>query len=457
MPNSQKTIFFTIFQGVEAKNILRSGILDMILKNGGTRVVLFMKSKERIVHYQREFSDPNIFYEAVDPARHKGLDAVLAKLKYTLLKTETTDLRRKFIFEERSNYFYYYSALFLNWLAARAWMRQIVRRLDFALVKNDVYAPYFKKYNPDLVFSAHLFDESEINLLREAKKRGVATIGFINSWDKVTARCMIRLLPDKLIVFNDLIKEEVKRFADMKEQNIFVSGIPQYDIFFKDRPGDAARRRNFFNKIRIDRQNKLIVYAPAGSSCSESDWDIIDLLYDLNMQGKLGKKVSILVRFQPNDFIDEKDIRLRPHLIYDYPGTRFSSKRGVDWDMDSAEIAHLTDTLANMSLLISYASSIVVDAAIFNKPIININFEIKHQPSHKSPTRFHKMAHYKSVLNTGAIKMADSGADLAFWIRRYLAEPSLGAGARKALIRQQCQYTDGKSAERIANFILKNV
>ena len=68
---------------------------------------------------------------------------------------------------------------------------------------------------------------------------------------------------------------------------------------------------------------------------------------------------------------------------------RFSNKRGVDWDMSNNDLRHLHDTLENISILICYASSISIDAIVFDKPVININFEVKEkQKLSKTPTYF---------------------------------------------------------------------
>ena len=119
----------------------------------------------------------------------------------------------------------------------------------------------------------------------EAKRRGIPIIGFINSWDKVTGRCIIRLLPDKLIVFNDIVKKEAMEHDEVKEENIFVAGITQYDHYFKQ---GISSKENFYRKIGIDISKKIIVYAPAGRAFSDSDWDIIDFLRSAISAGKLG-------------------------------------------------------------------------------------------------------------------------------------------------------------------------
>lgn len=450
-----RTIFITIFEGVESKNILRTPLFETLTRRKDIRFVLFVKNQKRLEYFKKEFNDPRISYEVVENPAVTGFDWVFRKLKYTLLRTETTELRRRMDYDFRRNYLAYQWGNFINWLLARRTVIDVVRFLDYYMVRDRVYAKYFEKHKPDLVFLANLFDEREVHFLREAKRNKVKTIGFINTWDRVSGRCILRLLPDKLVVFNELVKDDLVLYDNVYSNDIFVAGIPQYDQYFSLKPNT---REEYFRGLGLATATKLIVYSPIGSAFSNSDWDMMDLLNRLAEEGKFGKHVKVLVRFPPNDFIDSADLEKRPGLLYTYPGTRFSEKRGVDWDMDFAELKYLADTLYHMSLLICYASSISVDAAVFDKPVINLNFELRpHEALAKSPSQFYKMKHYKQALRTGGISLVGSEEELIEWVKKYLENPMLDFEGRQRLAESQCQFTDGKSGERIAQFVMSNL
>ncbi len=450
-----KTIFISIFEGVEAKNILRTPVLDTLLCVENIRIVLFTKSAERADYYRKEFNNPNIFYEVVERVEPSGLNAFFSKLKFTLLRTPSTDQKRKMILEDEGSYIHYILGLFFNRLLARRWVRSVARRLDYWLVRTNIYEMYFEKYKPDIVFLAHLFDEPEINFLREAKRRGVKTLGLINSWDKVTTRCILRLFPDKLVVFNETVKKELIKYDDFPGEKVFISGLPQYDIFFK-KPATVSSREVFFKKIGFLPNKRIILYAPI--SGRKSNWDIIDLLHSLNQQKKFGENVEILVRFQPNDFVEEKDLKMRPWLHYDYPGKRFSSKRGVDWDMDTGDLNHLVDTLNYISVLVCYGTSLSIDAAVFDRPVINLDFELhKSEKLRWSPTQFYTLEHYSKALSNGGIRIVRDTEELVRWINTYLETPHLDKEGRENLVLQQCGVTDGKAGERIGNLVISMI
>ena len=448
-----KTIFIALFQGAEAKNILRTDIHKVLTSRPDVRIVFFVGSSERVGYYQKEFNNSRAAYEIIPRPESGILGRFFFGLSFRLLSTETIRLRQKMILEKNGSYSAYFLGVAANILLARSWIRRLARRLDYFLVRENTFAVYFKKYHPDAVFLAHLFDDLEIDLLKEAKRRGVKTVGFINSWDKLTARNIIRVLPDKMLVFNDLVKQEAIKYADMAEKDIFVTGIPSCDWHVNYKP---LSREDFFGKKRLDLAKRLVVYAPMGKAFSNSDWDIIDLLESNIKSGQI-KNAQLMVRFQPNDFVDEEELKRRPDLKYDRPGIRFSAERGVDWDMSFEDIKSLTDTLANTDVFICYASSMSIDAAIFEKPVINIDFEVREKElMSKSPTYFYQMTHYQNAVKTGGISYPKSREELIKEINLYLDNPGHRREGRARLVKEQCWKLDGKSGERIANIILES-
>ncbi len=449
-----KTIFITIFQGVEAKNILRTDIYKKLISHDDVRIVFFVGTREKAKYLEKEFSGSNVIYEVVMPDKPAGFNGFFSVLTFKLLNTDTVDLRRKMDLETGGGYVKYYCDFILNKILAMPWIRKASRVLDYKFSKSPSFSAYFDKYNPSVVFLAHLFDDMEIKLLKEAKRRGVKTVGFINSWDKLTARNIIRVLPDKLLVFNNIVKDEAVKHADMPENKIEIVGIPQYDWHINYKP---LSRSEFFRKKGFDPNKKLIVYAPMGKAYSDTDWDIIDLLKSSMENGKI-RKAQLFVRFQPNDFADLGEIKKRPWLAYDAPGVRFSKERGIDWDMSFDDIRGLTDTLSSADLFVCYASSMSIDASIFNKPVINIDFEVGGKKLMiKSPTHFYGMTHYKNAVKTGGISYPKNADELIASINRYLDNPDTDKDGRSCLVKEQCWKLDGKSGERVANLILSSI
>lgn len=460
MPTKVKTIFIPIFQGVEAKSILRTDIYKELSQRKDIRLVVLVLNNAKKEYFQKEFFADNVIYEVIDFLETGWLENLFSQLKVSLLRTVTMDLKRKVRLKETKNYFQYYISFIFNRIFARKIFQKLFRYLNSHLLKDKTFDGHFDKYQPQIVFSAHLFGDNESTLASEAKRRGIKVIGFINSWDKMTARCILRVLPDRMIVPNNIVKSEVLMYTDMNPENVLVTGIPSYDYLVREKPND---KELFYKRIGADPKKEIILYAPAGKSfSSDADRYTLETLKNIYEAGLISEDVQFLVRFQPNDDNDGISYKNSPMFLFDLPGKRFSSKRGVDWDMSSDDLHHLLDTLYYSRLVITHVSSILIDGAIFDKPIILVDLEDELQKKRKQGLartmgwRFF-MDHFVAVTKTSGVRWVRSTDDLVKWINSYLQNPGLDRDGRRQIINEQCWKLDGLAGQRVAGIILNEM
>ncbi len=431
-----RTIFIPAFQGVSGRMMFRTSIFEHLVKIPDTRFVIFVPTEGKKEYYQKELARPAVTFEVIPPMRATFAERTMSALKFYLLNSGTTALRRKMMYQESKNLAWYSWGRLLDTLLAHAPVRRAARFIDERCAANRMFAPFFEKYQPALVLSGQIFDDVEAALLREAKKRRVPVLALVTSWDKLTARAMIRVLPDQLLVPNEIAREEAIQYHSVPRERIKVVGTPQYDYYITQKP---RPREEFLKRIGAQTNHKILVYCPMGKTYSDSDHDMIDLIYEARERGEIPKNVHILVRMQPNDPLAAEKVPSRPGLSVDCPGVRFGVTRGVDWDMTREDLLHLLDTLAYGDLFICYASSMSIDAAIFDKPVININFEL-HEPRllSKSPTHFYRMTHYRHLVETGGVRFPKNRQELIAVINEYLAHPAHDRKGRARLVREQC-------------------
>lgn len=446
-----KTILFPVLQGVVVRNLLRTDFFELLFGHNDVRVIIIVNSIEKKKYLEREFNGSNIIYEVIQPYVEPSFQSIFTFLKYNLLRTERMDIRRKIYLHESRNYLVYWFRLFFNRLFARPIFLSITRWLDMRLVDDKNFVDLFEKYKPDLLLSAHPFSDVEASLIRQAKKKRILSVGIINSWDKMTSRSILRILPDKLIVHNEIVKKEAVLFTGMNEEDIIVVGVPHYDIFFNGKPRE---RSVFFSRFKIDPKKKILLFCPTGQYYGMNDTEIINTLIRLQTSGLLGNDVQILVRFPPNDNVDTKGISDLNKIILYQPGIRFSSKRGIDWDMNFEDIQLLYDTLYWSALIICPPSSLSIDAAIVDRPIINIKFGDTKIYSTDNINLYYDSDHYKNILKQEGIKLVLNESDLVLWIRKYLNDQSLNREGRRLIAEEQCYKLDGQSSKRMARSIL---
>ena len=57
-------------------------------------------------------------------------------------------------------------------------------------------------------------------------------------------------------------------------------------------------------------------------------------------------------------------------------------------------------------------------------------------------------------MSPGAVRVAKSPDAMVNDVAAYLADPSLDAAGRRQVVLDQCQFTDGRSAERVVRLVL---
>jgi hypothetical protein len=461
-----KTILFPVFEGIEGKNLLRTPVMLHLLSHADVRVVIVVKNEDRRAYYTREIQHDRIQFvvHTGRSSRNRWREHIFETLRYYLLRSRTTTLRAKLISKAQRGKLFYYYKLTLHAVCARPPVRRVVRWLDYSFNVGGYYTALLREQRPRLVVIANQMDPDEVALAKEARHMSIRTVGYMNSWDKITARSAMRVLTDDYTVYNDVLREQMQQFQDVPPTRVVTVGLPQYDNYFQKntlhtiaqfysqplRP--YLTRAEYTERIGISEQDRILLYSPIGSAFSHSDWDMIDLLHSFEKNHWQAQRIRLFVRFPPNDAVQEQEIAQRPWLRYEIPSKRFSKHRGGDWDMSFEQLLQLRETLEHAALVVCYASSFSVDAATLDIPVINIDFEInKNEYATQSPTVFLGSEHYRLAVMTGGIQLAKSPEELRVSIERLVAQPAEKKEGRERLVTQQCKYTDGLSGKRVAD------
>ena len=97
-----------------------------------------------------------------------------------------------------------------------------------------------------------------------------------------------------------------------------------------------------------------------------------------------------------------------------------------------------------------------IDAALFDKPIVNLDFD----PEPGAPNQQlvkdvnHVWTHFKPVAESGGLWLVNNYEEMVKAILTYLKKPSLHCEQRSFITKYVCGYIDGNCGERIANAIL---
>lgn len=447
-----KTIFVTVFDGTIATNLLRTEVFATVLKDPDVHLVMLVEPV-RIAEYAKLFPGNRVVFEGVNIRPDSYLEKRWHSLLWHTVLTET--LRIQLYGGPLSPHRSLLNRICTHALAAvfgNTIGRRLLRFLDSLFFRREPYAELFTKYDPSIIFATNVFAELDIELLREAKRRNIPTLGMVKSWDNVTSKGLIRQVPDKMIVHTERVRNEVVMYADMRSEQIVVCGVPQYDIYFRP---DSSERIAFWTRFGIDGTKKVILYLEPGLKLAPRGheiWQMLDMAID---DGKIKSKVDVFLSVHPayayRADIAEKLAHIRPVKF----GYRLAANDLKTWELSNDAYKDVMRVVRYSDLVITTGSTMNIESSIFNKPIINIAFDGRESlPYHESVRQYYDYTHLLPIVRSGGVKIAYSFDDLVSDVNELLRHPEWGEEGRESIVKEQCLYTDGKSAERIGKAIL---
>lgn len=438
-----RTIFITSFNPFATRNILFSDAFRILSQQPNLRLVVFCPDYKKD-YFQEKFGRANVIIEGMKTEVVAKQDILFSYLGRSIIHTSTLSLHRREIFNRNKKFFNFLISQFIVFLGYLPFIKKIIRWLDLWTIASSRFGGYFDQYHPDLVFALDVFHLDDVHFLAEAKKRGIDTVGMVRSWDNITGKGLFRVKPNQLIVHNEVIKGEAVKYEDMAKKNILISGMPQFDFYFNYQP---TNREAFFKSVGLDSRKTTILVAPHGSRFFKYDWQVFEILKTLPYQ--------FILRLPPNDKIDFPSFKPSENFFIEHPGITFQEGVYRDRELTVQDSQRLADEFKYCDLVVSYGSTVIIDAAFFDKPVVMIAFDGLEKKSYiESEQRYLKYSHMAKMLKTDCCWIANSQASLKEGIETYLKNPALHKEGRKKLLGQELWKLDGQSGKRIAEFII---
>ncbi len=436
------------------------GLLPRVLDADSSLDVVLLSPMARDAAFVREFARDRV--RIVDLPGHApaGLEArLLAIVQASYLSRGQTESVRIRLAEARANGII--RALPVKAAIGKLLVEPFTHNgsryaLSDRLVSHAAMERLFDEHRPMLVIAANpglVF--SEVPLLRTARRRRVFSMAIDPSWDNFTNKLIPVRQVDRLVVWNDIMKAQAMELHGYAADAIRVAGAPQFDPHFRAR----TPREEFFRRIGADPTRKLIALTTTPRSLYSHHDHVLRSLV-AGVRGGALAGAQILVRLHPRDEMDAyQEFEGVPGVILEKPfRDTVKVADGLAIDVMPEHQRHLGDTLNYADAVVNVASTISIEACIFDTPVVNICFDgPEESPYVKSARRYYSFTHYVNITSRGAVRVAKSPDEMVALVADYLADPSLDRAGRKQVVLDQCQFTDGRSAERVIQYVLDEI
>ena len=278
-----------------------------------------------------------------------------------------------------------------------------------------------KKEKPAILFCTNQRPSIAIAPIEAAKSLGIPTVCFIFSWDNLP-KATIVVEADHYFVWSDHMKKELLfYYPDMKENQVIVTGTPQFEGHFDKE--FLLSREHFFDTYNLDRDKKYICFSGDDITTSPNDpYYLEDTAKAVKYLNSQGSNIGVIFRRCPVDFSDRYDAVLEEYKELIVPIAPKWQKAGGMWNAimpTKADTELLVNTARHTELVINVGSSMVFDFVCHEKPCAFINYDsMKRNHPTWNIDHIYKYVHFRSMPNRDSVYWLNSSEEIAAIIEK---------------------------------------
>ena len=240
----------------------------------------------------------------------------------------------------------------------------LLRRCEAAIPSAPEIEAAITAHGTDVVLVSPLVNgaSAQTDYVKSAAALGLPCGVCIASWDNLTNKGLVRVLPDRLFVWNDAQRREAVEQHAVPSERIVVTGAQPFDRWFGRRP--TASREEFCARVGLDPARPFVLFVGSTSNITDSD-----------VEDAFVARWAAAVRAA----LDAPGVLVRPHP--DRRGewtTPALQEAGVVWPPERpnsvmpAARGEYFDSLYHAAAIVGINTSAMVEGAILDRPVLTL-------------------------------------------------------------------------------------
>ena len=223
---------------------------------------------------------------------------------------------------------------------------------------------------PDVVVVSPLIDAAseQVDIVRASQAAGVPVVAAIASWDNLTNKGHMRVVPDLVTVWNDEQRREAAQYHGVAGERVITTGAQPFDRWF-DR-GPSQERAAFCAMVGLPDTRPFALFTGSSVFIARSEIEVPFArrwLEALRASGDpLLRDLAVLVRphpFNADAWIDADLSDLGPVAVW--PRKRYTPA-------DESVRTSFFDSLFHSAAVVGINTSAMIEAAILRKPVLSV-------------------------------------------------------------------------------------
>jgi CDP-Glycerol:Poly(glycerophosphate) glycerophosphotransferase len=294
---------------------------------------------------------------------------------------------------------------------------------------------------PAIVFS-NLQMQAAVPYIVAARRLSLPLVGYVASWDHTVGKGVISPHLDRYVVQNDVMRDDLVRYHDIDPDRIVVTGWPQTDVFYRQRP--RSEYEGVVREVGLDPEQPVVLVM--GNTPTNAPYEGRFVARLVAWRAATPAAPQLLFRPHPRD----REWQERFAAAVAAPGATVQEPSYTDLERLATLLQHGDCVVAN-------AGTILLDALVNDRPAVCVLYDEGAPPGESWALKNVVGEHYRELVESGAFLRADRFEDVVAGIERCLTQPGELAEERRRVVRAVVGEVDGLAARRVVDAIVESI
>ena len=251
---------------------------------------------------------------------------------------------------------------------ARAGLSRMLHGLESLVPTNAAIDDFIREQRADLLLMTPLVElgSQQVDYVKSARRLGVRSALCVASWDNLTSKGLIRVIPDHVVVWNESQKVEAVTLHGVRPQQVVVTGAQLFDRWFHAKP--IRTRAEFCQRVGLDPTRRFVLYVGSSMFIAPDEIPFVERWLAALRRAEAGRTpASVLFRPHPANAEQWRALEVGPA-----GGTALWPPIGTD--PNAADFrSDFFESLYYSAAVVGINTSAQIEAAIVGRPVLTIH------------------------------------------------------------------------------------
>ncbi len=244
------------------------------------------------------------------------------------------------------------------------WARAIERVIP---PRHDIEA-LFDRLQPDLVLLTPLlyFGSKQVDYVRAARMRAIPSVLGVGSWDHLTTKGLIHEQPDRIVVWNEMQRDEARDLHGIDSAKVVVTGAQAYDHWFTRQV--STSREEFCRRVGLPPEQPFLLYLCSSPFITPHEVPFVRR-WIAAMRASANpaiRSLSLLIRPHPQNASQWKDVDLA-----EFGQVGVWPRAGAN-PIDADARAEYYDSMFHSAGVVGVNTSALIESGIVGRPVFSL-------------------------------------------------------------------------------------